>query len=882
MDTSPTPDKDRSADPTPEQAPAAADPRAAATPSAEETAPPVPLTPIGWLTQNGIYIVVLVVAVGYFYSRGGLEAIFNALLTVLGLSFVVFIHELGHFLVAKWCDVHVLTFSIGFGPALPGCSFKRGETTYKIAVLPLGGYVRMVGEGTEADEDEDYPRSYKNKSVGQRMMIISAGVIMNVLLGAVLLIFVYRTHGMRRAPAVVARVDDGSPAWVAGVRTGWTISRIGDKNNPTFDDLQRKVKLSGAGSHIPFEFKEVGTSRTVSLNLEPSRDENNSWPVIGVSPPDRLQLLTELFKRAYRRPVQGQSSAAAARELDLKPGEVILATTDPLAPAQLKPLAHNANAGTWDYVELAQRLRRRSGQPFKIQTTLGERELPPDGFQFNDVIVGTTQPNQPGSYNPYLIEPLPLDPRATEPGWCDPFVYRQRLVQLAGKPMVIQVRRGGQEGAVANLFVPPSYHLVLPGVRMKMGEVGAVRENSPATRAGVIPRQGEDQRGDVVISVTLTTEKGEPLLTVGEEDLDPIRLPDQLTRAAMQHPHVKKRAQLTVLRRNKEEKTPSRHTLQLDWDDSWTYDNEVPLSPAAPQAIPQLGLAYWVTSLVDHIEPNWKPTITLEQASACIPLGAPPTLGTQLLALQRLSDLTEPQLQEGDVITQVNFKLEERKGAWGEENWEESWGKASKLEAQRGSEKKNDTWAHVAAAMQRTSFHEIQLQVRRGGNEETVTMALVEDPTWPRAQPGVQLMMDTYLQRADNLGAAMRLGLNETVGFIQDMYLGLLRMVTLRISAKTVGGPISILSQTYDLAGADYYSLIAFLGVISLNLAVVNFLPIPLLDGGHMVFLLYEKIRGKPAPEQVQAAAAYLGLAFLLLLMVCVFVIDIRRLTGGL
>ena len=89
---------------------------------------------------------------------------------VLGLGFVIFIHELGHFLAAKWCDVHVQTFSIGFGPALPGCSFQRGETTYKIAVLPLGGYVNMVGEGAEADEDEDYPRSFKNKTVGQRML----------------------------------------------------------------------------------------------------------------------------------------------------------------------------------------------------------------------------------------------------------------------------------------------------------------------------------------------------------------------------------------------------------------------------------------------------------------------------------------------------------------------------------------------------------------------------------------------------------------------------------------------------------------------------------------------------------------------------------------
>src|SRR5213596_3310574 len=100
-------------------------------------------------------------------------------LVALGLGLVIFIHELGHFLAAKWCDVHVETFSIGFGPPLPGCSYTWGETTYMIALIPLGGYVKMVGEGGDTEENEDDPRSFKNKTVYQRMLIISAGVIMN-------------------------------------------------------------------------------------------------------------------------------------------------------------------------------------------------------------------------------------------------------------------------------------------------------------------------------------------------------------------------------------------------------------------------------------------------------------------------------------------------------------------------------------------------------------------------------------------------------------------------------------------------------------------------------------------------------------------------------
>ena len=92
----------------------------------------------------------------------------------VGLGFVIFIHELGHFLMAKWNGVKVEKFSIGFGPTLFG--FRRGETEYVIAALPLGGFVKMLGEGPEDEANKSTdPRAYPNKSVSARMAIISAG-----------------------------------------------------------------------------------------------------------------------------------------------------------------------------------------------------------------------------------------------------------------------------------------------------------------------------------------------------------------------------------------------------------------------------------------------------------------------------------------------------------------------------------------------------------------------------------------------------------------------------------------------------------------------------------------------------------------------------------
>ncbi|MGL4552667.1 MAG: site-2 protease family protein, partial [Gemmataceae bacterium] len=134
-------------------------------------APPedAPLTARGWLAQNGVMMLLLIAAGGFLFNRVGFEGLVPAALAAVGLGFLIFIHELGHFAAAKWCDVHVKTFSIGFGPAIPGMHFTLGETLYMIGILPLGGYVNMVGEGTENDEDELNPRSFKAKGVLQRM-----------------------------------------------------------------------------------------------------------------------------------------------------------------------------------------------------------------------------------------------------------------------------------------------------------------------------------------------------------------------------------------------------------------------------------------------------------------------------------------------------------------------------------------------------------------------------------------------------------------------------------------------------------------------------------------------------------------------------------------
>ncbi len=596
-----------------------------------ESAPP--LTPAAWLANNAIYLLIVGLIVGAIWYNLGLDGVWVVAKVVAGIGFLIFIHELGHFLAAKWCDVHVQTFSIGFGPALPGCSFQRGETTYKLAVLPLGGYVNMVGEGPEADEDENYPRSFKNKTVGQRMIIISAGVVMNVLLGCLLFIVVYYYHGIEQPPAIVGLVDAGSPMWEKGVPVGSAITELDGIRNPVFQNLRVKVILSARDEKLPFTFQMYGTGgekldqRTV--DLLPRLEENDLNPVVGVSPPHQLRLFPKPKKDIGQLPVMRNSAASAARPVPLDWDEVIVAATDPDNPEQVKALKHDLKTGTFDYKDFSKRLRSLEGKKLVIRVLPKgaektakpvERDVPQEGFQFNDTIVGCTesQDTRKGSYNPYLVAELPSDPRHPADDHRDPFVFQDRLRRLAGLPMVVQVRRGDPDstsprnlssnGPVVNLFVPPAFHVTF-GMRMKMGKVAALREDSPSARAGV-------HKGDELIKVVMKDERGDELRTW--EELDPERLPFEMGQVA-----ASKAGEKTVILTVRREPSPPNHapethTLKpVAWEDRWDSDEEVPLSAASPLSIPQLGLAYWVLSqIVEVKEGSPAATARLEKDSA--------------------------------------------------------------------------------------------------------------------------------------------------------------------------------------------------------------------------------------------------------------------------
>jgi regulator of sigma E protease len=166
----------------------------------------------------------------------------NTTLTILGISFLIFMHELGHFLAARLFNVRVETFSIGFGPRIAG--WRRGETDYRISAIPLGGYVKMAGEYGDFDDDAVLdPGDLASKPIWQRFVIFSGGVVVNFLL-AFLIFPIAFGAGVPFMSPTLGMIVPGGPAWQAGLLEGDEILEVNGSKAYGFNDVSLEVALS--------------------------------------------------------------------------------------------------------------------------------------------------------------------------------------------------------------------------------------------------------------------------------------------------------------------------------------------------------------------------------------------------------------------------------------------------------------------------------------------------------------------------------------------------------------------------------------------------------------------------------------------------------------
>lgn len=192
------------------------------------------------------------------------------LIAVMVLGALIFVHELGHFLVAKRARVGVLKFSLGFGPKLVG--FKRGETEYLLSALPLGGYVKMIGEdpGDDSTEAADPTRSFSRKSVGARALIILAGPLANLLLPVLIFWGIFSFVGQSYLAPVVGTPLQGSAAAQAGLRAGDRILAVDGAAVERWDQVEEAIQAS-AGRPLTLAVERGGERLTVEAAARTKR-----------------------------------------------------------------------------------------------------------------------------------------------------------------------------------------------------------------------------------------------------------------------------------------------------------------------------------------------------------------------------------------------------------------------------------------------------------------------------------------------------------------------------------------------------------------------------------------------------------------------------------
>jgi len=652
----------------------------------------------------------------------------------LGLGFVIFVHELGHFLVAKACGVKCEKFFLGFDVGgMKLASVRWGETEYGIGAVPLGGYVKMLGQDDNpaaaaeearraraALESGDLPpeptsdphpawdpRSYPAQSVPERMAIISAGVIMNVIF-AVLMASWALGLGVREMTCELSSVRPGGAAWRAGLRTGDHITAIGGRKNPIFTDLRNGVTLGDAVKGVQFTIHRPADDSTRTVTLHP--DTDLGVPTVGVTSPFSVTLPSDL--------AAGLPGAAGRADPPLEPGDTIRGV---------------------------------------------------DGTPVN--------------------------------------TYAQLIAALSRQPYKaaqLSVERRPQAGEAQKLIVTlPPQAARTTGLLMTAGPIKAVQDDSPAAAAGLEP-------GDAITAID-----GEP---VG----DPLAVDQRLRGKAGGT------VRLTIDRRGT--------ALDVEVKPREVTWIEDPRWPSSPVSLSAIGAAIGVEAVVAAVE-----------------VGSP-AAQAGILPGERIVRVAFIEPGGKEPAADAGLELSAKSPSWPYV--------ASVLQQVREGTKLSLEVESAAAAGGTPARRTVELSTRMADDQFVVDRGLVFEPVYE-------------IVRAGSFFDALARGGRKALENLSLVYRFLHKLTSNQISPRLLGGPIEIAKQAGKSAEEGFSHFLLFLTMLSANLAVVNFLPIPVLDGGHMVFLVYELIRGKPPSEKVVAVLSYLGLALILSLMMFVFGLDL-------
>lgn len=211
----------------------------------------------------------------------------NIIAFIIVLGVLIFFHELGHFLAARFFGVGVEKFSLGFGPKIFGKTI--GATDYRISAIPLGGYVKMVGEepGSEIDP-ADVARSFTHKKIYKKMLIVAAGPLFNFFLAVIIFFALYQVMGVVDSRPYFGDIIEGTPAEIQGLKEGDHVLAIDGKNVGDWNEMTQRI-LTSEGRTLRFTLERDGSVLNIDVTPELNADENllgeeNERYTIGVYP----------------------------------------------------------------------------------------------------------------------------------------------------------------------------------------------------------------------------------------------------------------------------------------------------------------------------------------------------------------------------------------------------------------------------------------------------------------------------------------------------------------------------------------------------------------------------------------------------------------------
>lgn len=712
-----------------------------------------------------------------------LNTLSDGLILVIGFGCLIFFHELGHFLAAKWAGIRTHAFAIGFGPVL--CSWRQGvgfrvgstnrdvakrlgkpaeqindealaaagmgETEYSLRAIPLGGFVKMLGqEDLNPSAVSDDRRSYNTAPFGKRLVVVSAGVIMNILLAMVLFVWAFLA-GVRFEAPVVGAVAATAPAGEAravdadergitekGLQPGDRIVSINGDEIDTFADIQVAVAMARPNEPLDIHLIRTGHDEPLRFQITPEKDSASGLLSIGIGPAASNQLLpADINGYEIVAPYIAESGVF---DQGVEPGMAMV----------------EANGRPIETFEQFQALvEHGDGEPVE---TLWRRLHPETGEVVSEAVSATI--NARPQY--------------------------QRLI--------VPARGGGS----------PS--------RLEEGLLGLV----PMTRVKELtpgsPNRGVLRAGDLVLRI---------------DDLSGPRL------TALQE-YVSNRPNQSV-------------ALEL------LRDGEIVQTEARLNDDGMLGVGIeYAVDVLMIAEPM--PRVAVSKGDGEYEIHPTPVHDLRLPPMTTLLSV------DGAAVA----------------DW------PSFRAALRAST------AEAYAAGQGTS---VMLGVRYptpGEPEDEVELALsaeevkaLHDLGWRSALPSVAFLpIQTTLSANGNPITAVVMGVERTHSLIMMTYLTIDRLFRGSVGVEQLRGPIGIAELGFQVLQRGFMYFVFLMGMVSINLAVINFLPLPILDGGLALFIIYERIVGRPPSVQVQNALNLVGIVLIGALFIVVFYNDIARIVS--